>query len=170
MRNNVRPPALAHLVRLDGSNNQGWQLRVPAWHPDGASSQYFADSKYGGSDGAFATATKKRDAVFQEKHTPLAQKGNVSHSKNTSKIVGVAFEVNADRPSSMCWSAHWNVATKQRRKRFSVKKYGFIGAWERAIATRQEKTNMVLDTATMVKGRLHCMTLWSSIGGPARSK
>ncbi len=144
MSGTFRTPDLLHLVRLDGDGLQGWQLRFPNWHPLGAQTLYFADSFYGGPDEAYRAARIRRDADFQAAGLPLRQKGNTRHAHNKTGLVGVmlSFAPRRRGVSAFSWTALWSEDLKPRRKAFSVRKLGFEGALDAAIAWRCAKTGL----------------------------
>jgi len=158
-----REQNLTHLVRLDSAKTSGWQLRIPAWHFLGPASEYFADGVYGSESAALVAARARRDAVFAQQGRPLLPSTRVSNSRNTSGTVGISFCTDRKgraRPH-FYWVAYWSPPGQgQLRKRFSVQRLGYIGAWQAALDLRQTKTGEPLGDFQLAQARLHCLQMW----------
>ena len=139
-----RPVDLRHLVRLGGSRNAGWQLRMPPWHPQSAQTQYFADSKHGSSRAAYLAARAERDRQFSAFDLPLRLGGHTRHRGNKTGIVGVYLSFNPKRKGegAFSWVALWSEGNKPRKRSFSVTAHGFSGALMRAVDVRERHTGL----------------------------
>jgi hypothetical protein len=149
MPGSPRPPERIHLVRLEARRVCGWQLRVPSWHPQGPYTRYFADSHYGGSEGALKAARKIRNKVFAEAGLPLRQRGQRPPGgvgeKNHSGLTGV-FLQRDHRPGRRhyaYWVAIWSLGLKPYKKSFAVSQWGYEGAFWQAVELRQRMTGML---------------------------
>ncbi len=142
-----RPPRdekLRHLVRLDAPGTHGWQLRVPAWHPEGPFTRYFSDLRYGSPHKAFLAAREERDAVFQAAALPVKPKGRRPcgpvGARNRSGLSGVFIQQNRQ---VWYWVAIWSEQGRPHRQRFSVSGLGYEGAFWQAVELRQHKTGVL---------------------------
>ena len=158
-----------YVVRLDGPRHKGWQLRMPPWRLSGPASKYFADSKYGSKDAALSAALAERDERMGPRPEPGEVRFHRSNTRNSSRLVGVSIDIEQRRPTSsganLAWIAYWSDQGQQRRKRFTVSRYGFVNAWERAVAMREQMTGRPFPEHELVAGRLRCLELWSELKG-----
>lgn len=140
----ARPPELLHLIRFDSGTVHGWQVRMPPWFSIPDYSHFFSDKLYGGADAALAQARQLRDKLFLSADLEMRVKGHTTTSKNTSGLVGVtlAFAKGRTGEHAYCWKAVWSEEGGQKRKNFSVAKYGFEKALALAVKMREEKTNL----------------------------
>lgn len=156
------------IVRCEGLRICGWQVRIPPWHPHGPFSKFFSDRLYGGNRQAKLAARKFRDDVFAASLliVPKTKAVHADHSTNTSGLVGVTLSMRhtegrtgqtSDRDTGyVYWTAYWSADGMQPKRNFSVKKFGFIGAWEKAVALRQEKSGRVYSIVELELGLQYC--------------
>lgn len=127
-----------------------WRVSM---HADGAlHRKTFSDSKYGGQDAALAAAIAWRDDIFRNLKLPTASAMLTSvHANNSSTVVGV-FVIDANEARTR---GHWvarapkKKGASQKSRRFSVAKYGWTQAFERAVQARAE---FVAEAAARVAG------------------
>lgn len=152
-----------YVVRTQGPRVAGWQVRLPQWHPAGPGSKLFSDTTYGSGDAALKAAREYRDTVFQGLAGPGHPRTHSTNTRSTSKAVGVSLSGKA-RPGCQThwyWEAYWNDgAQTQLKKRFSVRRMGYLAAWEAAIAHRQLKTGKVFSEYVLAGARLACLRIW----------
>lgn len=141
-------PADRYIVRLDGKKNAGWQLRIPPRHPQGPLTHYFPDSAYGGSDQAKEAARAMRDRMMARAGLDLLPKGHAV-PKSGRPVDGLPagitlgiYKPSVTRVLRITWVAYWSENTIQRKKTFSVFKYGFDEALLLALKYRAEKTGL----------------------------
>ena len=133
---------LTYITRMDHGNTHGWWVRV---YKDSkpVESKLFSDGVYGGKNKAKAEAQAHRDKVVaKNKIVPVHMRKTRQHSvdsRSTSGLVGVTLSV-ADKAGSLRvhWSARFMEKGKQRNVSFSVRKYGYEGAFKKAVKTRCE--------------------------------
>lgn len=84
-----------------------------------------------------------RDALIQA-HTPLSRlaSGAMLSKNNHSGISGLTrvdrVELSGRPQRRLCWEAHCPMGQgRAKRKRFSIRKYGEEGAFQRALAARE---------------------------------
>ena len=133
---------LTYITRMDHGNTHGWWVRV---YKDSkpVESKLFSDGVYGGKNKAKAEAQAHRDKVVaKNKIVPVHMRKTRQHSvdsRSTSGLVGVTLSV-ADKAGSLRvhWSARFMEKGKQRNVSFSVRKYGYEGAFKKAVRVRCE--------------------------------
>lgn len=131
---------LTYITRMDHGNTHGWWVRV---YKDSkpVESKLFSDGVCGSKAKAKAQAQAHRDKVVKKnKIIPVHMRKTREHSvdsRNTSGLVGVTLSV-ADKAGSLRvhWSARFMEKGKQRNVSFSVRKYGYDGAFRKAIRVR----------------------------------
>jgi hypothetical protein len=137
---------LTYITRMDHGNTHGWWVRV---YKDSkpVESKLFSDGVYGGKGKAKAEAQAHRDKVVKKnKIVPVHMRKTREHSvdsRSTSGLVGVTLSV-ADKAGSLRvhWSARFMEKGKQRNVSFSVRKYGYEGAFNKAVRVRCEATGI----------------------------
>lgn len=135
-----------HLQRLDGNGLSGWQLRLPAWHPLGPNTQYYADSIFGGADQALAAAIRERDRLFDDAGLSLRQNGHIHPgARNNSGIPGIRLKrmEAGKRRGGYRWVADWMQDSRQVRRYFSISVHGLEGGLKSAIEARAKATGIV---------------------------
>jgi len=131
---------LTYITRMDHGNTHGWWVRV---YKDSkpVESKLFSDGVYGSKAKAKLEAQTHRDKVVKKnKIVPVHMRKTREHSvdcRSTSGLVGVTLSV-ADKAGSLRvhWSARFMEKGKQRNVSFSVRKYGYDGAFRKAIRVR----------------------------------
>jgi len=131
---------LTYITRMDHGNTHGWWVRV---YKDSkpVESKLFSDGVYGGKAKAKLEAQAHRDKVVKKnKIVPVHMRKTREHSvdcRSTSGLVGVTLSM-ADKAGSLRvhWSARFMEKGKQRNVSFSVRKYGYEGAFRKAIRVR----------------------------------
>lgn len=162
MRRDSRPQ---FVVRVDTPKLHGWQVRIPAWHPQGPGSKLFSDSLHGGADAALVKANAFRDEVFAGMPSPGHPSTHRTNTRGSTGIVGVTLSsrTRPGRPTHWYWEAYWNDSHgTQKKKRFSIRKLGYLPAWEQAVACREQKTNLPLNPGQYARARLNCLQRWAS--------
>ena len=131
---------LTYITRMDHGNTHGWWVRV---YKDSkpVESKLFSDGVHGGKAKAKLAAQAHRDKVVKKnKIVPVHMRKTREHSvdrRSTSGMVGVTLSV-ADKAGSLRvhWSARFMEKGKQRNVSFSVRKYGYEGAFRKALRVR----------------------------------
>ncbi len=133
------------ITRRDDASATGWWVRL--FRPGerkAAVTKLFSDSVNGGYGAARVAARAWRDT--QMAALGLVQRkrdGNghfVACSRNTSGKLGVRLCHDHNPDGSICrvyWEAKFMVDGKQRGRVYSVRKYGYEGAWRLAVAERK---------------------------------
>jgi hypothetical protein len=133
---------LTYITRMDHGNTHGWWVRV---YKDSkpVESKLFSDGVHGGKAKAKVKAQEHRDKVVKKnKITPVHMRKTREHSvdrRSTSGMVGVTLSVS-DKAGSLRvhWSARFMEKGRQRNVSFSVRKYGYEGAFRKAVRVRCE--------------------------------
>lgn len=131
---------LTYITRMDHGNTHGWWVRV---YKDSkpVESKLFSDGVHGSKAKAKVMAQEHRDKVVKKnKIVPVHLRKTREHSvdrRSTSGMVGVTLSV-ADKAGSLRvhWSARFMEKGRQRNVSFSVRKYGYEGAFMKAVRTR----------------------------------
>lgn len=131
---------LTYITRMDHGNTHGWWVRV---YKDSKpiESKLFSDGVHGSKTKAKVEAQTHRDKVVKKnKIVPVHMRKTREHSvdcRSTSGLVGVTLSM-ADKAGSLRvhWSARFMEKGKQRNVSFSVRKYGYEGAFRKAIRVR----------------------------------
>jgi hypothetical protein len=137
---NPKGLGLTYITRMDHGNTHGWWVRV---YKDSkpVESKLFSDGVHGGKDKAKKKAQKHRDSVVEKyKIVPVSMRKTREHSvdrRSTSGMVGVTLSV-ADKGGNLRvhWSARFMEKNRQRNVSFSVRKYGYEGAFRKALKVR----------------------------------
>jgi len=131
---------LTYITRMDHGNTHGWWVRV---YKDSkpVESKLFSDGVHGGKLKAKKMAQDHRDLVVKKhKIVPVHLRKTREHSvdkRSTSGVVGVTLSV-AEKAGSLRvhWSARFMEKGRQRNVSFSVRKYGYEGAFRNALKVR----------------------------------
>lgn len=131
---------LTYITRMDHGNTHGWWVRV---YKDSkpVESKLFSDGVHGGKLKAKKKAQAHRDAVVRKHRiVPVHLRKTREHSvdkRSTSGVVGVTLS-RAEKAGSLRvhWSARFMEKGRQRNVSFSVRKYGYEGAFRRALKAR----------------------------------
>lgn len=136
---------LTYITRMDHGNTHGWWVRV---YKDSkpVESKLFSDGVHGGKEKAKKEAQTHRDNVVKKyKIIPVHMRKTREHSvdrRSTSGMVGVTLSV-ADKAGNLRvhWSARFMDKGRQRNVSFSVRKYGYEGAFRKAMKVRCDAIN-----------------------------
>lgn len=133
---------LTYITRMDHGNTHGWWVRV---YKDSkpVESKLFSDGVYGGKEKAKKEAQAHRDKVVSKhKIVPVHLRKTREHSvdrRSTSGLVGVTLSVTEkDGNLRVHWSARFMEKGRQRNVSFSVRKYGYEGAFRKALKVRSD--------------------------------
>jgi hypothetical protein len=97
----------------------------------------FYEPMYGGSKAARQAAIEWRDAQLAEARTlTLVEFCRQQRSNNTSGVPGVHFLVSPRQPEGI-WQAKLKIDRKSKSQSFSVRKFGYQGAYDLAVAARE---------------------------------
>lgn len=105
--------------------------------------RYFSDAQFGSTKNALKAAIGYRDLLVKENAIPLrAYDGNGYHiqdKRNTSGTVGICLAKDkAENPGRVSWQCRIMVNGKQKGISFSIRKFGYAGAWKRAYLLRSQ--------------------------------
>ena len=129
-----KPTQHPHVRRIE--SRRTWHVRV--WHADSRrflGNCYFSDSLYGSKKASLEAACGFRDKLITRYKivSPSERNGAYArHSANKSGVVGVMLERNHNG-APMTWKAYLG---RNHRKRFSIGKYGYAGAFKLAVLER----------------------------------
>ena len=119
----------------------GWKVQVRRDSRTYAKS--FSDGRYGGSEHALRAAELYRDALILA-HPPLSRLAlcAIVRKNNHSGISGLTrvdrVELSGRPQRMLCWEAQCPMGQGRAQcKRFSIRKYGEEGAFQRALAARE---------------------------------
>jgi hypothetical protein len=138
-----RPRRYRNVKRVEGYGERGWMVRVT--RRGRRVTEYVADSRYGGKEGALRHALERRDAI--ESLSPPAVKLKRRYALNKTGVVGVQLEVWR-MPSGHVvryYTATWTELTgEKKRLRFLVSRYGAREAKRRAVQARRQAVKRIL--------------------------
>lgn len=145
MISGVEPVAIMHIYRIDSakSRTHAWvvtvQRRGRIYH------QHFADLVHGGKRKALTAAKVYRDTLLASlrplTRQELCTKRKTNNRSGVSRVTRIeAVETSQGRIwSRRYWLAQWPIGGgKARMKKFSIKRYGEHGAFQRAVRARHE--------------------------------
>jgi hypothetical protein len=147
-KNSKKTPAkskglgLTYITRMDHGNTHGWWVRVYK-NSKPIESKLFSDGVHGGKNKAKAKAQEHRDKVVKKnKIVPVHLRKTGEHSvdrRSTSGMVGVTLST-AEKAGNfrVHWSARFMQGGRQRNVSFSVRKFGYEGAYRKALRARCE--------------------------------
>ena len=131
---------LTYITRMDHGNTHGWWVRV---YKDSkpVESKLFSDGVHGSKAKAKLKAQEHRDKIVKKnKIVPVHLRKTGEHSvdrRSTSGMVGVTLSVTNKAGSlRVHWSARFMEKGRQRNVSFSVRKYGYEGAYRKALRVR----------------------------------
>jgi hypothetical protein len=127
-------PTLCGINRHVQRGLSGWNVRIS--HRKRIFARYFADKKYGGEQQALDQAKAWRNEIAKRLPKQVFERlcrGQLQHP--SSGVKGVTFVMtNSDGRQYSYWQAQW--ATEEggaKRKKFSVTKYGYDWALQKAM-------------------------------------
>ncbi|NOX75848.1 MAG: AP2 domain-containing protein [Gammaproteobacteria bacterium] len=142
MAQKLKDLGLTYITRMDHGNTHGWWVRV---YKDSkpVESKLFSDGVYGNKSKAKKQAQEHRNKVVKKhKIVPVHMRKTREHSvdrRSTSGMVGVTLSVVEKADSlRVHWSARFMEAGRQRNVSFSVRKFGYEGAYRKALKARCE--------------------------------
>lgn len=135
---------LRFVTRAHPSTMAGWRVWVTFNGVDYGQT-YFGDLKYGGQDEALLAALAYRDKVIKKHHIPLrSYAGNgycVQSSRSKTGVPGVTLSYCRRGESvTVRWHVRYQDEGAQQHKSWSVRKYGYVGAWRLATQVRARVT------------------------------
>lgn len=147
--------SLSGICRIDqykevrGKATHGWQVKIV--RNSKQRTKFFSDSKYESKEFALEAAIKYRDNLLKELRTAISSsKFTVSLPKNnTTGILGVNFGEHTERNGNKTeqWQASFpSPKGKHLSRKFSVNKYGEMGALYKAVESRMEGIEKLLNS------------------------
>lgn len=139
------------LVRIDSKNTHGWYVKITK--PGNAkpiATKLFSDKKLGGSGIALASASLWRDQMADKLSVDLAPRclAHTRDKRSRTDVVGVFFTGDAKEKSTRVnCKGQAMLNGVLHRKSWSVKKWGYAGAWRRAVEFRHGLTGFIEYTA-----------------------
>lgn len=108
---------------------------------------YFGDAKFGGRQNALVAAKFHRDRLVRENGIPMrTYTGNgycVTSKRNTSGTVGITLAKTDSGPTlRVFWSSRSMVDGHQTQTARSIRKFGYIRAWQLVAAVRAKHTGL----------------------------
>lgn len=145
----AKPQEDRYLYRLQGKKGTGWQVRMPARILGEPLTHFFADQLFGGDSAAKQRAARMRDRLLERANKPLHVSGYLA-GQASRRYAGMPAGLTLrpiPRPSGpprWHWAVYWFEDGQQRKKEFSVQRWGLLGGLQRAVAIRHEKTGLLL--------------------------
>lgn len=140
----VRKMEDAYISRFMG---KGWRVNVIQAGIDHGQHYCYDHQHAGDPEASLRAARALRDAVLRINGLkPVIFDGNGFHRKNKANrfgVPGVSLGRIIDdhgNPRSVSWLARWTREGIHCSKGFSILKYGYEGAWSKALALRLEMT------------------------------
>lgn len=135
------PKPMRFITRLDTSAC-GWWVRV---YKGGnvVASRLFSDSVHAGKRKALKAAQRFRDQMVVAYGIPPATKVRYHRCdrRNVEGYVGLSVTVDCrERPSKAFWTARFIRDGRQAKQSFSIRKYGYEGAYRLAAKVRRQAT------------------------------
>lgn len=131
---------LHHISRMDYQKVKGWMVRIV--YNGELTTKLFSDGVYKSKDLAREEAIKFRDSILTVFYgKPQRSNPRVTFSRNRSSVVGVAYQETPRQGGkyvSKAWVGYYNKDGKQRRKSFSIKVHGDLGAFQKAVDFRED--------------------------------
>lgn len=123
-----------YITRIDHRNTHGWYVRVLK-DSQPYRQKLFSDGVYGGKRKALHAAKAYRDELCQRLFGD-----NVSRQKRLWGV-GIRYDERVTDQGYVCRSyiAYWNENGVQRKRSFSVNKYGIRGAKRMALEERRRR-------------------------------
>ena len=130
-----------NIVRIDipHRNTHGWQVRVTRQNE--RHTKFFSDSRYGGSDEAYAAAKQYRDQLIAELPQPLSGAEIAALARSTSGVPGIRLSFSDGIPRI---EADMLLEGGVRKvKSFSLRKWGLRKAlWKACVWKAEASTDL----------------------------
>jgi hypothetical protein len=123
-------------IDIDHRNTHGWQVRVTRHNE--RHTKFFSDSRYGGSDEAYAAAEKYRDQLIAELPEPLSGAEIAAQVRSTSGVPGIRLSFSDGIPRIEADTLMEDGVRKVRS--FSLRKWGLRKALWKACVWKAEAT------------------------------
>ena len=128
------------ITRVKNESFDGWRFEVRAL----GVVRYCSIAEFGSEDAARAAALEYRDRVFPA-GVPWAQTHSALLDKSEG-VVGVSLVIDRDGPGGPVRSVAWSAQLGQRQKRrFSITRLGWRGAFLAACACRRDYSGYPVD-------------------------
>ena len=126
-------------IDIDHRNTHGWQVRVTRHNE--RHTKFFSDSKFDGSEGAYAAAEKYRDQLIRELPEPLNGAEIAAQVRSTSGVPGIRLSFSDGIPRIEADMLTPGGVRKVRS--FSVRKWGLRKAlWKACVWKAEANTNV----------------------------
>jgi hypothetical protein len=133
------------ITRIDSRNTHGWYVRIyRKGSRDPVSSKLFSDLKCNGNLVAYKLATKWRDAEI-EKHgiKKITTSAHVREKRSKTGVVGVCFSRDVmENTTRVYCRAQATLNGVFHSKSWSIRKWGYKGAWSKAVNYRYNLTGV----------------------------
>jgi hypothetical protein len=145
----MRPPDQRHLRRVDNEDKSTHAWVVSLQRNKRITIKMFSDSVWGGNDKALAAARQWRDQQTQpaDEYAHEIWRRNRLRTNNSSGLVGIGRYERPLRPDGKpggdaFWLASWiDENGRQRKRKYSVKRWGEEAARQRAIEEREREVS-----------------------------
>jgi hypothetical protein len=152
----MRPPDQRHLRRVDNEHTRTHAWVVSLQRNNRITIKMFSDSVWGSNDKALAAARQWRDqqTLPADEYAYEMGRRNRLRRNNSSGLVGIARYERPLRPDGKpggdaFWQASWiDDNGRQRKRKFSVKRWGEETAKQRAIEEREREVSRAVAART----------------------
>jgi hypothetical protein len=126
-----------------------WRVWVKIGNID-LGQQYFSDKQCGSMALSWIAAVEYRDKIMKQHKLKLRTYSGDGFYTTTrtnaySPVPGIGLMVDdIQKPSKINWCCRNMVGGVQTRRAFSIRKYGYQGAWELAAALRAAHTDLTI--------------------------
>ncbi len=129
-----------YINRCDSSKRKGYMFRVKT--SDGKCHyKMFSDATYGSATGAYEAAEQYKKEYFKDCQRPIAC--HRRQVRNKLDLVGLTLNVDKSPiDTNVAWVATTMDNGKQRKRFFSIRKYGYVNAYQQARAFRVAYTQV----------------------------
>lgn len=136
-----------YVYRISNASFVGWKLQIAGF----GVSEWFSVARHGSDAAARAAAIARRDQVFP--YGVPAGRAFCAARRTEGRVLGVSLAVNrrttsgdgTSRIGTVYWIASWGT---QGRRRYSVRRLGWEGAFRAACTERQRHTGYPVDPGT----------------------
>jgi hypothetical protein len=145
------------ITRLDYKRSGGWWVRL--YEGTRCHSKLFSDGNHGGLVSARIAAKAWRDKTLRAINKRGRVRGkpgrvpSLEHPRNVSGVAGVQLNNKKDRRTEcqcVVWTAIWFADGRRRSKSFSVRRYGYRGAYLWAAYVRARALDQEIDLRRLV--------------------